>query len=343
MKRAISGAVAAALVLLTSGAVATADEASSGAPSPVSAKSGHRLRVTGYALGDLTAQQLAASAKALTTVTVDGVSLNGAGTEVAKPSAGTATVRRTAHRTGLRVELLVSNYSDELEDFDPAAAHGLLSSTANIGHVARRVAQYVASGRYDGANIDLELVKAADAAGLIRFAVALQKALPAKKTVTVDISAATSVADYRSQGYALKKLGTVVDVVQVMTYDQHGPGWSGPGPIGDLRWQKKALSALLSQVPAAKVDLGQAGYGYAWHASGKGTEVTDRRARAAVKNDGAQAVWHAASGEWSATLSNGSVLWWADARSYAIRKKLAADRGIHGLAVWVLGSADPLT
>ncbi|MCZ4499992.1 MAG: glycoside hydrolase family 18 [Marmoricola sp.] len=339
MKHILSGAAAVALVLpvlLTSGAVATADQA------PAAARTTHRLRVTGYALGGTSPQVIAASAKALTTVTVDGVSINAAGTGVARPEAETAAVRREAHRQGLRAELLVSNYSNDLEDFDPAAAHGLLSSAANISHVSRRLAQYVTSGHYDGVNIDLEIVASRDAAGLIRFAVALQQELPTASTVSVDISAATSVAEYRSQGYALKKLGAVVDVVQVMTYDQHGPGWSGPGPIGDLRWQKKALAALLTQVPAAKVDLGQADYGYAWHTSGKGTELTDRRARAAVRNDGARAVWHSDSGEWSATLTNGSKLWWADARSYAIRKKLAADHGLHGLAVWVLGSADPL-
>lgn len=306
------------------------------------ASSAHRLAVTGYALGGTSRTVIAASAKALTTVTVDGVSINATGSRVEKPDASVASVRRIAHQQGLRTELLVSNYSNDLGDFDTVAAHGLLSSDANITRLARTMAGYVVSGHYDGANIDLELVQRRDAAGLVRFAKALQAAMPAKKTVSIDVSASTSVAEYRAEGYDLEQLGRAVDVVQLMAYDQHGPTWSGPGPIGDLRWQKRTLATLLTEVPAGRVDLGQAGYGYTWPKSGTGTTVTDRAARARVRKDGAKAVWHPASGEWSATLSNGTRLWWADARSYAIRTKLARKQGLHGLAVWVLGSADAL-
>ncbi|HET6151672.1 MAG TPA: glycosyl hydrolase family 18 protein [Marmoricola sp.] len=333
--RVVVGAATVALLGLTSSAVASPAHRAA-------ATSGH-LAVTGYALGGTSKAVIVASRKGLSTVTVDGVSINATGSGVEKPYAGLASVRRIAHQQGLRTELLVSNYSDRIGDFDPHAAHGLLNSGARITRLAHAMAGYVAHGHYDGVNIDLELVQQRDAGGLVRLAKALQAAMPKKRTVSIDISASTSLSEYRSQGYALKQLGHAVDVVQLMAYDEHGPGWSGPGPIGDLRWQQSSLATLLTQVPARKVDLGQAGYGYTWPVSGTGTTVTDGGARALVRDDDATAVWHADSGEWSATLSDGTRLWWADARSYALRTSVARQHHLHGLAVWVLGSADPLT
>ncbi len=332
MKRALS-VVAAVSVLIPFAAA-------SGTAAPVSGS--HRLAITGYALGGTSAGVIAASAQALTTVTVDGVSISADGAHVDVPDSSLASVRRIAHQHGLRTELLVDNYSNDLGDFDPKAAHALLSNHANVLRLARTMAGYVTRGHYDGANIDLELVQPRDAVGLVDFAQALQSAMPARKTVSIDVSAEASLSDYRGQGYLLGRLGRAVDVVQLMAYDEHGPTWSGPGPIGDLRWQKQALGVLLTKVAARKVDLGQAGYGYTWPTSGVGVTVTDRGARARVARDGATAIWHPASGEWSATLSNGTRMWWADRRSYAIRKDLARARHLHGMAVWVLGSADPL-
>ena len=62
-----------------------------------------------------------------------------------------------------------------------------------------------------------------------------------------------------------------------------------------------------------------------------------------MREDGARAVWKADEGEWRAELSDGTVLWWSDRRSYDVRRSLAVQEAAHGLAVWRLGSADTLT
>ncbi|CAB4733683.1 unannotated protein [freshwater metagenome] len=127
-----------------------------------------------------------------------------------------------------------------------------------------------------------------------------------------------------------------------MTYDQHGPSWSGPGPIGGLGWQRRTLEAALEQVPAAQLDLGVAGYGYTWPRRGTGHTLLTRGARRVVAADGAQAHWKPGPAEWTATLSDGTRIWWSDRRSYAARQALAREYGLHGLAVWRVGSADTL-
>jgi spore germination protein YaaH len=298
--------------------------------------------VTGFALGSAYDRLVRRNAHALTTLTVAGIGITPDGGGVAAPDRDLRRLLGTAHEEGLRAELLLSNYSNALEAFDPRAAARLLSSPARTDRVARRVAGFVRRQGWDGVNVDLERVRKADADGLVRLLRRLQELMPPKRTVSIDVSASTSLKAYRAHGYRLRAIGRTADVVVLMAYDMHGPTWSEPGPIGPLKWQRQAIAAARGAVPADRLDLGVAGYGYSWPRESTGRSLTVAAARRLVKTDGARAVWHEAYGEWSARLSNGTVLWWSDDRSWQLRTELAASRGLHGLALWRLGSADML-
>lgn len=300
------------------------------------------LGVTGFAYGGLPLASLRRDAHALETVTVDGVGLRPSGRSVTTPGRDDLRLVRSAGALGLRTELLVHNWSERRGGFDPRRAHRLLSDPAAVRSVARRLAALAVAGGWDGVNVDLELVARRDAAGLVALCAALQRALPAAATVTVDVSASTTLRGYAERGYDLAGLAGVVDRVELMTYDQHGPGWSAPGPVGALGWQRRAARTVLRVVPAAQVDLGVAGYGYTWARGGRGWTVTPATARRLARQAGVRPVWHATAGEWSARLPGGRVMWWQDARSYRERERLARTLGVHGLALWRLGSADPL-
>ncbi|GAA4720071.1 glycosyl hydrolase family 18 protein [Nocardioides conyzicola] len=309
---------------------------------PAVAREPQGLAVTGWALDGAPSALVARNASGLSTVSVAGVSVTAAGTGVTRPTDGARRLARAAHHHGLSAELLVGNYSNRLGDFDPRAAHRLLSRPARIAAVAQRLASYVAAGGWDGVNVDLERVRAGDADGLVALVRATQDAMPDDRTVTIDVSASTSLDGYRAGGYDLAGLAAVADVIKLMTYDQHGPGWSGPGPVGGLPWQRRAVATILRVVPAGQVDLGVAGYGYTWPRRGVGHTVTVARARHLVARDHVRARWRADQGEWTTRLDDGTRLWWSDRRSYRQRVALARARGLHGLAVWRLGSADTL-
>lgn len=300
------------------------------------------LSVTGFALGSATDRLVADNARGLTTLSVAGVSITADGAWVARPTADVRRLAGTARREGLRSELLLSNYSNRQGGFDERAAHRLLSSPMRVDRVARRMAGFVRAQGWSGVNVDLELVRRADADGLVRLVRALQSAMPEARTVSIDVSASTSLAAYRSRGYRMAALGRAADTVVLMTYDLHGPTWSGPGPIGPTDWQRRAVEAALEAVPADRLDLGVAGYGYTWPRGRSGGTVTVAGARRLVRADGARAVWKQGYGEWRAELSNGTVLWWSDGRSFDRRVALAEELGLHGVAVWRLGSADRL-
>ena len=301
------------------------------------------LAVTGYALPSTRPEIVGRDAAALTTVTVSAVSLRADGASTTRPEARVAALVESTHAVGLRAELLVGNWSNRLGDFDPEAASALLGDEARIDAVADRLARLVAAGGWDGVNVDLERVRRRDGRGLVAFVSSLRERLPAGSSVTIDVSARTSRSGYRSGGYRLAELAAVVDAVQLMAYDQHGPGWSGPGPIGGLPWVRRSLAAALEEVPAGRLDLGVAGYGYLWRADGTGRTLTVRAARRLVERAGVEPRWRHGAGEWSARLPDGRRVWWSGPSSIGARADLARELGLRGIAIWRLGSAGPLT
>jgi spore germination protein YaaH len=302
------------------------------------------LAVIGYAEsgGATTAAEIDASAPAMSTVGVDGVNINSAGSSVPAPDSSTITLLNKARADKLRAEFLVGNYSEAIGDFDPAALHKLVSSSRNIGKVVSSLVGDVKAHGWDGITVDFESIQSQDAQGLVDFVTTLKSAMPSGKTVAVDVTAFPDAADYPANGYDLTALGNAADRIALMAYDEHGPTWNGVGPIGGLPWQESCLQQVLADVSAAKVDLGVAGYGYTWPRTGTGVQVTDAQARQMVQSDGSTAIWDGTQGEWTATLKNGTVLWWSDAKSWPLRATLAQKYGLHGMALWALDLSDPI-
>jgi spore germination protein YaaH len=303
---------------------------------------GSPLAVTGFILDGAPDSLVHKNAPALANLGVDGVTITADARHVQAPSAGARRLLATAHADGLTAELLVSNFSSRTFDFDPEIGARLLRSPRNVKRVAGELAGFVSSQGWDGIAVDLESLRRPDADGLLLLIDELQSRMDPEKTVSIDMMASSALPEYRARGYKLDAIGAAVDVVAIMTYDYHGPTWSGPGAIGPLRWQRDVLDLLVAHVDAATIDLGVAGYGYTWPTHGTGHAVSVKKARTLVAADGAEAVWKAGPGEWRAKLSDGTVMWWSDGRSYDLRRALAAEYGVHGLALWRLGSTDPL-
>lgn len=300
------------------------------------ADAARRLPVTAFQLAGDRSSLIDGSAKAISIVGVDGVLVAESGASVGRPDADAERQRVRAHRNHLRAELLVSNYSDKLGDFSESIAHRLLASAAHRRAVVRSLAADVVRYKWDGIGVDLEALTRRDTAGLTAFVRALARALPRRASLSVAVSTSTSRAGYRASGYDLRALSRVVDRVTLMAYDQHGPWEDTPGPVGALGWQRAGLKALVRDVPRRKVELGVAGYGYAWRPH-ENVQLSDAKARALA---GSRARWDARAGEWTARLADGSTLWWADRRSWALRVELARSQHLHGLALWVLGLSD---
>jgi spore germination protein YaaH len=246
-----------------------------------------------------------------------------------------------AHAAGRPAALLVGNFSPRIGDFsEPLAWHTLRSPPATAD-LARRLTADVRAEGWDGISVDLEALRGRDRSGLTRLLADLRADLGAAASLTVAVENVTAVADYPARGYDLAAAARSVDQIVLMAYDQHGPWEEAAGPIGADAWVKAGLRAVLAQVPASQVDLGVAGYGYVWGPHGN-RQVSDAAARALASREGGRRWWVGSVGEWAARLGDGSILWWSDGRTLDRRERLAASLGLHGVAVWSLGLADPL-
>lgn len=297
-----------------------------------------RLAVLGFQSEDSAPSLIDRNARSLTLVGVDGVDLTGAGT-VSSPDAIALQQRARAGADGLPAVLLVGNWSQRINDFSEGLAHQTLGSPAAVATAAATVASAAVSGGFTGVSVDLESLAPRDRAGLTAFVADLRADLPSTGSLSVCLSAFTSLPDYAANGYDLAGLAASANQIVLMTYDDHGPWEDTPGPIGPLGWQRASVRALEQVVPPSQVFLGVADYGYAWRPHSN-DNLNVAQARALVARWHARPRWIAAAGEWTARLRDGSTVWWSDRRSIAMRTRLAQALGVHGIAVWSLGSGD---
>jgi spore germination protein len=242
-----------------------------------------------------------------------------------------------AHRAGRAVIPLFTNA------FENDAI--LVNPAAEAAAIANLVAIVRIDG-LDGVNIDFEGLNPVDRLPLDRFVARVASRLhPLGRIVTVSVGPqwASEPAAYRVYDY--RALGQAADRVVLMTYDEHcNPG--APGPVAGLPWVRRVVDYALSQMPAAKIYLGLADYGYDWYGASAPT-VTASQALAVAAAVGAPIRWSALQGEayFTYTGSGGAthVVWFEDGASEAIRIRLAESAHLGGLALWQLGGEDPGT
>ncbi|MEO6115297.1 MAG: glycosyl hydrolase family 18 protein [Pseudolysinimonas sp.] len=310
------------------------------APTPNSAPPSHPL-VTAFEPSWDDATTLKASKAAVSMVAISGIDIVDGGAAVSAPTAGVIRLVTLAHQLGKKAEVLLLNY-EAGTGFSDDVAKSMLSTKANRDAAAASLAGVVAQYGLDGVMFDLEQLRADDADNLTAFAATLRADVGPGIHLDAAIQPSTSAAGYAHRGYDIAGLLTSLDTLTVMAYDQHGTfNPTNPGPVGELTWQRKVLAALLLNAKPAQIDLGVAGYGYRWAADGAHT-VGDVRARRLVAAGHVTPTFDAVRGEWTATLADGQVFWWSDARSIAVREELAASLGLHGVAVWSMALSDPV-
>ena len=162
--------------------------------------------------------------------------------------------------------------------------------------------------------------------------------------------------DWRG-AYDLAALAKSVDLICLMTYDQH-TRWTMPGPVAGWQWTLDNLDYALQFVPKEKLSLGIPLYGYHWYT---GAPSTDKTTGVESPNLSAEyigtpnalqlATEFGAKPEWDAGDRTAFVyfyrdqmrewIFFTDLHTFRDRYQLAADRGLQGFCSWVLGTEDP--
>jgi spore germination protein YaaH len=161
--------------------------------------------------------------------------------------------------------------------------------------------------------------------------------------------------EYWRGAYDLKALAKVLDVVCLMTYDQH-TRWTTPGPVAGMPWTMEHLKYALQVVPKEKLSLGIALYGYHWYAGNPvradGKESSNISADyidadeslPLAKQYGATIQWDPVEHESWFYFYRDQMREWVflpDAHAFRDRYAVVKQYDLQGFCSWVLGAEDP--
>jgi spore germination protein YaaH len=267
-----------------------------------------------------------------------------------------------AHR--IRVTPLVTNIGFVRED-----VHALLMHPEDHPALFAALVRTAKEHGYAGFQLDFENVPAADRDALTALVRGAAQALHAARlTVSIATIPNASVMP-KETGYAawhyanwggafdLQALAEAVDLVCLMTYDQH-TFTTMPGPVAGWPWFTAQLDAALKLVPREKLALGIPLYGYRWFAgtpNKAGAREFDKPnlnaefidavdvAKLAKAYHGRFA-WDAEDRAASMVFYRDNVREWVfytDDRTFSERYRLVRQQRLAGFASWVLGSEDP--
>ena len=239
----------------------------------------------------------------------------------------------------------ISNYGKT--DFDPKIVHDIVSNPTAVTAITCNLLALLKSNLYAGVNIDFESIRKEDRDAYTDFVRHVSKSMHAagyKTVISVPAELCDNPKDSWTGAFDLARLGKYVDLVQLMTYDESGP-WAGPGPVAGIDWVRSAAKYAVSVIPASKVSLGMAAYGYDWDTTHKTTTTVNWHKMPSLitsSNSTPHRDFKSGSPHFKYVAVDGSkhTVWYEDSKSIHQKAKLAASMNMAGVSVWALGKED---
>jgi spore germination protein YaaH len=257
-------------------------------------------------------------------------------------------VTREMQAKGVKVLALIHNMRLGAPYDMRAIMRTILTDPARRANLVRNIEALVREGGYDGVNLDIEFVYPADRSLFTTFVAELAATLrPAGFLVTADLPAQSSddPAHGWSGGFDLAGLAPHLDLIAIMTYDEHG--WvTTEGPTASIGWVRAAMEYAVTVAPREKLLLGLAGHAFDWQAGVRHPKyISGQLAVANAAARGVEVRWddRAKSPYYTYTDEAGRsrVVWFESERSYRYKLDLVAAMGLGGVCIWRLGLEDP--
>ena len=247
-----------------------------------------------------------------------------------------------AQQHGMNTFATVSNYGRT--DFSPGIGNAVIRSATSTKRFISGMLKILAAGKYTGINIDFESIPRTDRIPFTRFITAVTKQMHAagyQVVVSVPAELQDDPTDSWSGAFDFKALGKIVDILQLMTYDENGT-WSAPGPVAGLDWVTACVTYAASVVPPSHISMGIPAYGYDWDLKvpKNNTSITWTSAEALLTQTGATPQWDTAtSSPWFTYTLNGHnhIVWYENPQSIDQKVILVNAKGLNGVSVWALG------
>ncbi len=248
-----------------------------------------------------------------------------------------------AKSAGTQTLALVNNIQGD--NFNSNIIHRMLSNASSRSRAVNGIARLLVEKGYQGVNIDFENVPARDRIYLTAFFRELASVLrPKNLLVTASIPAKTydDKSSAHSGAYDYQAIAPYLDMVMIMTYDEHYAG-GDPGPVASLPWVEKVINYSLKSFHPKKVALGIAAYGYDWSWN-KGKALTYNGIQNLIKKHQIAPKWHSVYKVPYFTYKTWGVthqVWYENSYSTSFKADLVKKYGLKGVAVWRLGYEDP--
>jgi cellulose synthase/poly-beta-1,6-N-acetylglucosamine synthase-like glycosyltransferase/spore germination protein YaaH/peptidoglycan/xylan/chitin deacetylase (PgdA/CDA1 family) len=237
---------------------------------------------------------------------------------------------------------MVNNYNGK--EWRVPEMVAMLAHPAARARLAKELEEFATSQREPGIVVDFEMVPASSQIDFQHFIRDLATALHA---ANLKLMVALPAADW---DYDYKYFASQADALIVMNYDFHYPS-SAPGPIAAQDWFVKNIENLLKVVPASKVVMGIANYGYDWPAKTKSVPhpvaqpVTFQQGIITAVESESDVVYDPDSfnPHYSYEDENNVAhqVWMLDGVTAYNELRAAERAGVQGTAVWRLGMEDP--
>jgi peptidoglycan-N-acetylglucosamine deacetylase len=242
----------------------------------------------------------------------------------------------------LPIMSMVNNYNGK--DWRVPELVEMLAHPEARERAAKELEQFATSQHQPGIVVDFEMVPASSQADFQQFIRDLATSL---HSANLKLMVALPAADW---DYDYKGFASQADALIVMNYDFHYPS-SPPGPIAAQDWFVRNIENLLKVVPASKVVMGIANYGYDWPAKPKSVPhplaqpVTFQQGIITAVESESDVVYDPDSFNLHYSYEDENnvahQVWMLDGVTAYNQLRAAERAGMQGTAVWRLGMEDP--
>lgn len=256
-------------------------------------------------------------------------------------SLASASYVRTAHRKGLEVWGLVSNFQEGV------STTTMLSSTQARRAFTKNLVDAALECGMDGINLDLEAIS--EDAGYSYVQLVRELSIACRKNslvLSVDVPVPMSWNGY----YDRKELGTVADYVIIMGYDEHYVG-SEAGSVASIGFEENGIKGTMELVDPAKIISGVPFYSRLWYLydTGDGSLAVDyseaygmSSVTKILEQNNVTMEWNEETAQNYASWVNEEdgltrQIWIEDEESIARKAELVKRYELGGIAAWALG------
>lgn len=244
---------------------------------------------------------------------------------------------RLMRRAGVPVMPLLTNAEGGV--FNARSVQKLLASTQRQQQLIDCLVNLCRKERFAGVNIDFEEVDMPVNEPLTAFVQRLSAAFH-KHGLLV----AQSVMVFNDD-YNLRALAPALDYVVLMAYDESVG--TTPGPISSQRWVEAAVDKALQDMPAEKLILGLAGYGYSWKPGERNTSLSYHEAMTLASASRSKVLFdddtYCLSFAYYDDKGVKNTVFFNDAATTFNIMRFGREEGVGGFALWRLGSEDART